>query len=77
MFLQLAQGWRGQWCEQYWLADITHLPTGERIVYLSLIAHVLSRNWPAVAFDTLQAEVAKALRMAQKGEDRASGRAPP
>ena len=46
-------------------------------MYLSLIAHVLSRNWPAVAFDTLQAEVAKALRMAQKGEDRASGRAPP
>jgi putative transposase len=55
--------------EQVWVADITYLPTADKVVYLSLVTDAYSRKivgWHV--HDSLQtAPVAKALKMALRG----------
>ncbi|KQX21849.1 integrase [Variovorax sp. Root434] len=55
--------------EQLWVADITYLPTADRVVYLSLVTDAHSRKivgWHVHA--SLQTEeVARALKMALRG----------
>lgn len=55
--------------EQVWVADITYLPTADKVVYLSLVTDAYSRKivgWHV--HDSLQTEpVAKALKMALRG----------
>ena len=52
--------------EQVWVADITYLPTTERVAYLSLVTDAYSRKIVGYhVHDTLQAEsVSQAFRMA-------------
>ena len=52
--------------EQVWVADITYLPTMERVAYLSLVTDAYSRKIVGYhVHDTLQAEsVSQAFRMA-------------
>lgn len=59
--------------EQVWVADITYLPTAEKVVYLSLVTDAYSRKivgWHV--HDSLQTEpVAQALKMALRGRQSA------
>jgi transposase InsO family protein len=54
--------------EQVWVADITYLPTTERVAYLSLVTDAYSRKIVGYHVpDTLQAEsVSQAFKMALK-----------
>jgi len=61
--------------EQVWVADITYLPTTERVAYLSLVTDAYSRKIVGYhVHDTLQAEsVSQAFRMALKTRRSTSG----